>query len=234
MYHITKEDVLAYLADAIDDPQLREAIEHARIVDLEVQHWFDLYDPDADEDDEDTLSDLPRPQKQEPVVVHRFRPNYHSKHRLLWRRAALGEPSRRSPRDTSTEWPLHRIDTATGVALLKHDADDIPYAVACVTARAMSHDGTPGREFGSKLVVFRRKRRGAEKWICVAEVPLAELGLCEIEPKAVELCLTAVIEDNLSEFSQEDLETLRDACNGDLELRRTVEAVLSLKAAQHP
>src|SRR5262245_45119195 len=50
-YPITQEVVLAFIAGAVTDPQLRHAIEEARLRDPEVQYWFDLYDPDGEEED---------------------------------------------------------------------------------------------------------------------------------------------------------------------------------------
>jgi hypothetical protein len=243
MYEITQADVLAYVAGAITNPKLRQAVEAARDTDPLVQYWFDLYDPDSDDEEvpevfkrqaTEILNEIggghvpsPRP-TGEIVVAGRGGEEFVSEHHLAWAMAAKagnGPPAL----DHSTALPAHRIDTETNTAILKYPADRIPLGVARIQVKLPDRES---HELGSMLVVFRTVPRGQDEFVRVAEVRGDALGLTANRPARVHLHVIPAKVTNLSEFPLEQVRALRDACNGDSERRATVEALIGLLEAQ--
>ena len=242
MYHITEEHVLAYVAGAVTNPKLRTAIEEARDTNPEVQYWFDLLDPESEDDDVPDIfkqqaaevlammggGDAPAPSPTGTTVVSGPDPGpFVSEHDLCWPMAldGGGEPP---PLDHSTALPLQRFDPEMGAVTLKYLADSIPLGVARV---AVKEKGRPNRELGSTLVVFRTFCRGEDTFVRVADVRFDALGLSESRPSKVWLYVTPARPTNLTEFPLDEVLALRDACNGDCELRDAVEELIRLLEA---
>src|SRR5262249_47764826 len=135
------------------------------------------------------------------------------------------------PLEHSTKLFLPVIDGETGVASLQYPAECVPLGVAWVVARRKDYQAEAGgAEVGSTLVLFRTRRGSRGRLIRVADVPLLDLGLAQCEALSkISLHVLPATEANLADFSRDDLRELRDACNGDPELRPTVEELLRRK-----
>lgn len=222
MYRITQEDVLAYVAGAVTHPGLRAAIEKARDLDPQVQYWFDLYS--LDEEDQDL--DEPDNGEQHVRVISPDVGPFVSEHTVHWAQMGLETPIKGPPTpQAAAPLPVQNIDTRTGILTLEYRAGDIPLGVARVEARSKGSTSL-NASLGATLAVLRARLRSKDEPVRVGEVQLADLGITESVTE-VAIYVTPARADNLSQFSRKEIQDLRDACNGDLELRAVAEGLLA-------
>ncbi len=239
MSDITQDDVIEYKMGRVTNPQLRQAIEHAREFDPLVRHWFSLT---KDEDREplpalfrEIGAELARwvfPEALKPAepfnlvvpsengseggsgCVIRTSTGFRAEVRIECPLVADPGPSTPTvPRPKV--FPSHEINQQAGVIRLTYLASDIPYGVARVTSEI---DGTPA---GEAIVVFRIEQAGGQD-VRQADVGLTNLGFRPDRNAGVVYVVPAT-EENLAEFPIADVRKLGDNCNGDWEVQETIE-----------
>jgi len=226
MPQITKELVLAYLAGGVTNPRLLERIEEARDNDQKVKRWFDILDPDLEEDDDTNDRDGELPVIIELPVTIRMDFRFVSTHTVPI--LGVAKPPALPKLDLELILPSQAVSNDSREVTLKYASEDIPLGVASVDCNRLNDDGSEAELLGSRLVVFRRKWKGEDRYIRVAEVSLDSLGVPPAEEVKVNIYVVPTTIANLDHLKREAVLTLRDACNGDVELRQAVEDVLNL------
>jgi hypothetical protein len=229
MAMLTKELIFSYMFGGVTDPDLCQQIEYAREYDPLVQYWFDLFSPTGLERpskewlhraemqmvSEDELSGVPSWR----VRMFKTARGYRSKHRIEYRSRGDTRMHKLKP-PTPDEPTYHEHDTIVQVMRFTYPAAEVPLGVARVTRM----EGDNPKE--SVLVAFRDWGMGENK-SRQAVVPFADLGIPADSDSMPDVYVEFAATDNLEKFPLDELRKLRERCNGDRELRRSVDVLLA-------